>query len=137
MAAHTSGPWAIEPRPPGQKVLRLLGTRIEVDYDDVDHEEQLANAQLIAAAPDMLAACEALADWRGMFDANTLETWERIAEQFRKETDYLRPGKDTRLPGPTDAERAKAWGDWCERKNAELNQQLRAAIAKAKGETNG
>lgn len=63
---HTPGPWIMEPRQPGQKTIRITspGTNdyfvtlhCEIDCDDVDHDVAIANAKLIAAAPDLAEAC--------------------------------------------------------------------------------
>jgi hypothetical protein len=51
---HTPGPWKIEPHHPGDKDLLIFPAYTWVDYDDVDHEQQMANARLIAAAPELL-----------------------------------------------------------------------------------
>lgn len=72
MTAHTPGPWEIEhghhecvntstlpwamTGPGGREVCQSPNG---VDVDDEDD----ANACLIAAAPDLLAACEAMLEW--------------------------------------------------------------------------
>ena len=67
---HTAGPWLLEPRDDGAKGFRLYGPDGDlIDYlsasrwiDEQDDPEQEANARLIAAAPDLLAACKAMLD---------------------------------------------------------------------------
>jgi hypothetical protein len=58
MAAHTPGPWSAK----GHTVSCSKGVVVEVhDYPDATSEERsavLADARLIAAAPQLLAACE-------------------------------------------------------------------------------
>ena len=54
MTKHTPGPWPIQ-----SHENRLYVGPVEIDGDD---DEDLANARLIAAAPDMLAALRALDD---------------------------------------------------------------------------
>lgn len=53
-------------------------------------------------------------EWREQFEPrdgeDSNERFERIAEVFRKETGYLRPGKDCRLHSPE--ERQAAWDAW-------------------------
>jgi hypothetical protein len=53
---------------------------------------------------------------------SALEEWEDLAEQFRKETGYLRPGKDVSAAyGETDEmrdERYAAWDRWIAEKLA-------------------
>ena len=89
---------------------------------------------LLKSAPELAEALKAAHDWRGLCDENSLETFERIADLFRRDTGMLRPGKDQAMAlggHPTDEERDKAWREWCERKNAELDAKIRAALAKA------
>lgn len=83
----------------------------------------------------LLAACKALADWRGM-DENSVITFERIAERFYRETGLLAPGKDAPAAARMDIDaRRKAWDEWCERKNDEIDELLRAALSKALPDT--
>ncbi len=55
---HTPGPWTIKPYKSWDKRILLPEPSIYVDNDDVDQDEASANARLIAAAPDLLAALE-------------------------------------------------------------------------------
>ena len=55
---HTPGPWTMGNIRPGDKEIIIEEPSVSVDYDDVDHKEQEANAQLIAAAPELLEACK-------------------------------------------------------------------------------
>ncbi len=69
-AAHTPGPWAIHPIT-GQIVGPRNANSIQrsIAYTPQDSPEDLANKALIASAPDLLAALEALAncpDYRGI-----------------------------------------------------------------------
>jgi hypothetical protein len=72
MSAHTPGPWrVIEDRPSrlgGMAHVRLsvsVGTDewTIADVFNIDTPERQANAHLIAAAPELLAACEMLLDF--------------------------------------------------------------------------
>lgn len=66
-AAHTPGPWRINPE---YKEIVLAGTDTQIAVAGarpgfnplVVMGEQLANAALIAAAPDLLAACQRARD---------------------------------------------------------------------------
>ena len=59
---HTPGPWYIEPILRGSGWHYRLG---QEPFDDV--QEAKANACLIAAAPDLLAACEEIVlHWYGL-----------------------------------------------------------------------
>lgn len=60
MSKHTPGPWKIQRHTHSDKSF-MVGP-VYIDYDDVDHKEQDANAKLCSAAPDLLAACKALID---------------------------------------------------------------------------
>lgn len=63
---HTAGSWDFFPSPdeitigPLQSHSNLVRQVARIDGCDF---EDLANAQLIAAAPDLLAACERLLEW--------------------------------------------------------------------------
>lgn len=73
---YTPGPWHFDERqagtgdtgsvealtPDGKMVTREICT---VLFDDDDPSEDAANARLIAAAPALLAACKAVAEWFG------------------------------------------------------------------------
>jgi len=77
---HTPGPWILDEECDG--LVLAMGSRIEnpssyqthheielyeeYSYDDFEREqreEAFANARLIAAAPDLLAACEKIVAW--------------------------------------------------------------------------
>lgn len=60
---HTPGPWYFNPRnDPRQPQIasETTGHSIAVVYDHTTDDEKRANARLIAAAPDLLEAAEAL-----------------------------------------------------------------------------
>lgn len=61
LGMHTPGPWTVEPFDGSDKEITIVEPAVWVDYDDVNHEEQAANARLIAAAPDLLWICADLA----------------------------------------------------------------------------
>ena len=77
-ANHTPGPWAVLPEEADKDYLRIRGTRLGCRYKvanvhmprlweshyglrDRENAESLANARLIAAAPEMLDALDGLA----------------------------------------------------------------------------
>ena len=55
---HTSEPWLIQSHTMADKEFTVGPATL--NYDDVDHDEQEANAKLIAAAPNMFTALEDL-----------------------------------------------------------------------------
>lgn len=72
MGKHTPGPWMFKTAPNGDNGIKAEGTWIfagafaEIRSDgENDRDEALANARLIAAAPDLL---EALAECEDFFD---------------------------------------------------------------------
>ena len=79
---HTAGPWRT-----------FNGTDVYPDDNDTEAtrhiadcsmagviggDEQLANARLVAAAPDLLAACQAVLDEFPAFDGKRIESIKRI-----------------------------------------------------------
>ena len=69
-ARHTPGPWRVSAHDDnGDIVVRdynmgaIVANCSEEFYGDITPKEQSANARLIAAAPDMLAALEAARLW--------------------------------------------------------------------------
>ena len=60
----TPGPWKQFPIRGGDKWIEIPLPAVRVDYDDVNHDEQEANAQLIArCSPEVMArVVEALED---------------------------------------------------------------------------
>ena len=84
---HTPGPWAIESR-----TIRELGGLIVARIDDGGHlvneneipeAEQRANAYLIAAAPELLAALEIVAN-SGKFSCFDDTAWDQINNAIAK-----------------------------------------------------
>ena len=62
MSEHTPGEWHVRPNNGGRFTL------LEQQSSDPSSAEARANAHLIAAAPELLAACEAIVAW---FDAES------------------------------------------------------------------
>ncbi len=59
MTEHTPGPWRCVEPAPGDDCWRILATDANIAHV-LPEDEVEANAALIAAAPDLLAACERL-----------------------------------------------------------------------------
>ncbi len=69
MSEHTPGPWeltkdgiSIQAYPPPADVIRIC-LAPDYTFHGPDNPRWRANARLIAAAPDLLAACEAVEEW--------------------------------------------------------------------------
>ena len=60
MLKYTPGPWKVSRS--YDKSIEILGPDAEVSNDDVDPVEALANARLIAAAPDLFESLQLLVD---------------------------------------------------------------------------
>jgi hypothetical protein len=85
MSAHTPGPWELFDN--GEEFKRREAARIGVAplncSGDVAHcagfnsqrpvEEELANARLMAAAPELLAACERALNWLSSYPGGCAE----------------------------------------------------------------
>ncbi len=68
MTEHTPGPWIKRPDVYSEMICITTETKMIAqlpgpDGTDIAEKEQLANAHLIAAAPDLLAALEQVQDW--------------------------------------------------------------------------
>lgn len=92
MSKHTPGPWKhVGQTGDGKRQLVESANddswercSAEIDSDDCDHDMAIANARLIAAAPELLDALE------GLLDARDTD-WEEAAE------------------GDPDSDEGKAW----------------------------
>lgn len=85
MSAHTPGPWYAQPyaRQEPPDIIAANGAYVARAHAfDADHlaPETLANARLIAAAPDLLATLEKLRDsLRGRIDVTGDSVWHEVA----------------------------------------------------------
>ena len=85
MRNHTPGPWTIDLSKGSQPIEITAEGRPELAYvpvgmDDCDNPEDFANARLIAAAPDLLAAVEAAL--QGIAERKANLTQSRNVEQI-------------------------------------------------------
>jgi len=70
--SHTPGPWGVKHQynvfgitGGAEMCIAACGGGCDTMRDpEEQHQEMVANALLIAAAPELLAACEALVDWQ-------------------------------------------------------------------------
>jgi hypothetical protein len=64
--AHTPGPWSVDYWPENVPEYAVIGPELRLVAnlpDRISDSTTTANAYLISAAPDLLAACRDLADW--------------------------------------------------------------------------
>jgi hypothetical protein len=134
-AQHTPGPWKLdELGNVGSDAVKNIAVVFSAatrelwggsDFATLRHCE--ANARLIASVPELLAALV----WREQFERrqgeSSVDQFERVAENFHRETGILRPGKDCVLHSYED--RQAAWDAWM----AVGLERVRAAIARATG----
>ena len=85
MSEHTPGPWELAwedgkhgviGQTTGGKLVAIVGN----NPDDGRNDERKANARLIAAAPDLLAACEAVLKWAETPQSEDRGTFTYFAE---------------------------------------------------------
>jgi hypothetical protein len=144
-AEHTPGPWHLQPTSEGGFSIEKDGAGhaggVLVLCSRNPHlrlpEESAANGRLISAAPELLYVAEELGAWFGLTKP-PLDQWEELAEEFHKETGFMRPGKDYPMGAGLDeereAERNATWKAWAEKRRTEMIARLRAAIRKATGQ---
>jgi len=87
MSKHTPGPWRQQGAPNSHRVNAVSSGPVAVASERfMSREERIANARLIAAAPDLLAA---LKDWQELRDSegddgrDVVEWIERVERQMR------------------------------------------------------
>ena len=80
VATHTPGPWTYKGKSGDGKRQFVESDmkrdswdccRVEVDSDDCNYDMAVANARLIAAAPDLLSACESALRFHDAFSTHT------------------------------------------------------------------
>lgn len=142
MSAHTPGPWfaaalrrhGANPKMDGCDIGAANGANVAIAlHQDSDREprETIANAHLIAAAPELLDALRWFEQFQNRHDENSHACFERVAETFHRETGYLSPGKavNPHYGATQHQERSDAWNAWY---SAGV-ERARAAIVKATG----
>ena len=90
---HTNGPWEILMNP--KEDYLLIENVDRCDFHPVcaiygEGKKQEANAQLIAAAPELLEACKSLVE---VLDGNGLSALEMV-EELKHSNDYLESTKE-------------------------------------------
>ncbi len=135
MGKHTPGPWSVADdglhAASIRRVIKGGGPKPRTVCIVEDWTTE-ADANLIAAAPDGLAAAELALEYLGA--PNDPEHFDRVAEQFRRETGFARPGKDLAPADPQNLkERREAWAKWRRDKYETVHAALVAFVAKARG----
>lgn len=142
----TPGPWFVSYRRDGwgvrvtngeHQVVTFNGKRVKTAVDGIcdmvapKHASlKVADAHLIAAAPDLLEAA-LFADRRSkQLGEGHIEFFERLADEFYQRHGYLPPGKDDPLRSTSSEEAQEEWSRFLN----EPGEARRAAIAKALGE---
>lgn len=72
---HTPGSWTMRADPTGGMSHEIYGSFVTIARTYAAAREHEANARLIAAAPDLLAACKAIAK---CFGGNEDQVWPEI-----------------------------------------------------------
>ena len=85
MSKHTAGPWINKETAGGHNTeiyTETGGSTIALTYHACSYEENAANANLIAAAPDLLEACKAMI---ACLEDLTTEDFSRGGEKAERE----------------------------------------------------
>lgn len=93
MVEHTPGPWSVEPDDrPNMEWNNHIAAGEYMRICFMSHypsrqDEMEANAHLIAAAPDLLAACKAMFEWtKSRTDIHPADAWEMARKAIAKAT---------------------------------------------------
>lgn len=92
MTEHSPGPWAFEPFNTIEEPTGLPIAGVNTEW--FDEGEWQANAHLIAAAPDLLQACDAtlaLAEWIASFDGEPTHRRPSESELTRRTIELIAP----------------------------------------------
>lgn len=133
-AKSTPGPWSAVKYGTQGRLRIMAGSMPIATVTSGSNTDFAHNAHLIAAAPDLLEALAECGEWFGL-TKEPFDQWEDLAEQFHKETGFLRPGKSypmaAGLSEEREAERSAAWKSWSEKRRDGMIARVRAAIASA------
>ncbi len=115
-----------------RKILELdaENERLKDKVDELTRKgEDLCNQNggLLIERYDLMKLFQKIQLWYGLPGEGANEIFERIAADFKRETGYLRPGKDCRMY--SREERGKVWEEWTEKKNDELDAEIVKVIA--------
>ncbi len=83
----TKGPWHLDRFTTADKDITIGEVAVRIDYDDVNHKEQEANAHLIAAAPELYEALAGLVEMAGAHpqpDGSINGPWDKAVNALKK-----------------------------------------------------
>lgn len=84
ISSHTPGPWRVAPPSIGRfKVVSVDGLKVVGEASNYNEQAE-ANARLIVAAPDLLAACEAAYDSYDMTGGLARDTADKLLAAIKK-----------------------------------------------------
>lgn len=106
-AKHTPGPWTLLPEEADKDYLRIRGTRLGARYKvanvhmprlweshyvlrDRENAESVANARLIAAAPELLEAAKLVLEWYEAEDNHSGTDFYQRMQMCRDSEDAIR-----------------------------------------------
>lgn len=144
MTEHTSTPWIVSDYESIHQVGDLAdahsGESIADCYAILGRTTGTApgNAEFIVRACNsheaLLAVARMCLPWTG---TDYTAKYEALAEEFRRETHMMAPGKSEPLESYSgenhDQERRKAWDEWTAARMTKQREQILAAIAAATG----
>ena len=87
-------------------------------------ERNDATMRQICAAPEAVQLCRDLLAYH-------TATFDDVADQFYRETGFMRPGKDqpAAMGGyPTSEQRREAWDAWVTKRDADIEARLRRVV---------
>lgn len=96
MSAHTPGPWAVQLTDGVADMVHAsaehnnFGTIVDLDGSEFDYDMSLANARLIAAAPELLEALKRSLSWLSSYPGGGAT---KVYEQAREAIDKAKGGK--------------------------------------------
>lgn len=128
-ATFTPGPWAAftDVRGAGHTYIVAVNPRTSCVFSLPGRHKDEPDVRLITAAREMIDALLWAEQFYPRDGEDASERFERIGEAFRRDTGYLRPGKDCVVHDAP--ERDAAWDNWIAKGYA----AVRVAIAKTTG----
>lgn len=119
--------------------VQIADMRAALDDTDAGYaaltvEAVNAHAALIAERDALRAALRLAFDWLDLSDPTA--TFDRIADEFYRDTGFMRPGKSMPLEmcGVVNEQRREvAWAEWITKKRAAMLTQMQSALLASEG----